>query len=300
MPPKRGSHRGGKNVHRGKGRGRGGMMTRVHGDEQPLSAVDREDGGEEGTNDSSTEATRILVPVAMWDFDHCDPKRCSGKKLARLGLIADLRVGQRFRGVVVTPKGTQPVSPADRDVIAQAGLAVVECSWARLDDVPFSKLRSPHERLLPYLVATNPVNYGKPWRLNCVEALAAAFYIVGMDEYAEILLSKFSWGHSFWKVNSALIKRYQACADAAEVELVQKSIVAELKEDYAKRRAEEPTEDGDLLVANPNHSNAIWGAEGSDDDSQGQDESESSDDLENDRAEPKDGVSSRMKDLAVR
>ena len=119
--------------------------------------------------------------------------------------------------------------------------------------------------------------------------------------------------------NSALIKRYQACADAAEVESVQNSIVAELKEDYANRRAEgqldphwlvpfemthcyiEPTEDGDLLVANPNHSNAIWGAEGSDDDSQDQDENESSDDLEqSDRAEPEDDVSSQMKDLAVR
>jgi pre-rRNA-processing protein TSR3 len=55
---------------------------------------------------------------------------------------------------------------------------------------------------VPYLVATNPVNYGKPWRLNCVEALAAAFYIVGLDEPAEVLLSKFGWGHAFWKVNS--------------------------------------------------------------------------------------------------
>jgi pre-rRNA-processing protein TSR3 len=117
------------------------------------------------------------------------------------------------------PKGNLPVSPADRDVVAQAGVAVVECSWARLDDVPFGKIRSPNERLckymlmlggegilicwavVPYLIATNPVNYGKPWRLNCVEALAAAFYIVGLNEYAEILLSKFSWGHSFWKVN---------------------------------------------------------------------------------------------------
>jgi pre-rRNA-processing protein TSR3 len=95
---------------------------------------------------------------------------------------------------------------------------VVECSWARLEEVPFNKISSPHERLrkpkmlsrpcqvaelfvVPYLLATNPTNYGKPWRLNCVEALAAAFYITGFDQYAERLLSGFGWGGSFWKVN---------------------------------------------------------------------------------------------------
>ena len=54
---------------------------------------------------------------------------------------------------------------------------------------------------VPYLLATNPTNYGKPWRLNCVEALAAAFYITGFDSYAEKLLGSFGWGSSFYKVN---------------------------------------------------------------------------------------------------
>jgi len=56
--------------------------------------------------------------------------------------------------------------------------------------------------IVPYLIATNPVNYGKPWKLNCVEALAACFYITGFDEYGDELLSKFKWGHAFRKVNA--------------------------------------------------------------------------------------------------
>lgn len=48
---------------------------------------------------------------------------------------------------VKRPIAKSIVSPADRDIIAKDGLAVVECSWARLDDVPFTKIASPHERL---------------------------------------------------------------------------------------------------------------------------------------------------------
>ena len=112
---------------------------------------------------------------------------------------------------------------ADREIVEAAGLAVVECSWARLEEVPFGKIASPHERLrtwshyttfvlleklnwppVPYLIATNQTNYGKPWRLNCVEALAAAFYLTGFDEYAERLLSGFGWGAAFWPVNKCV------------------------------------------------------------------------------------------------
>ncbi|KAJ8497048.1 hypothetical protein ONZ51_g770 [Trametes cubensis] len=267
MPKPARGKRGGRAALRGGGhaqRGRGQRRfedprpsSALGGEVRPESAVDEsEDSEEDSESDSEAEEkVHIDVPVAMWDFDHCDPRRCSGKKLARQGLIQDLRVGQRFRGIVVSPKGTQPVSPADREIVAQNGVAVVECSWARLDEVPFKKIASPNERLLPYLVATNPVNYGKPWRLNCVEALAAAFYITGFDSYAERLLSGFGWGHSFYEVNKHLLDKYKTCDSAEAVSAMQEEILAELEKSYdeSRRTAGDEADGEDLLVPNPNH-----------------------------------------------
>jgi hypothetical protein len=68
------------------------------GDEDDDEEEDEEDDEEE----EEEEQVTIGVPVGMWDFDHCDPKRCSGKKLERHRLMTSLRVGSRFRGIVLS------------------------------------------------------------------------------------------------------------------------------------------------------------------------------------------------------
>lgn len=100
---------------------------------------------------------------------------------------------QVFPGVILSPMGRNCVSRADRQLIASRGLAVVDCSWARLDDVPFARIKGNAPRLLPWLLAANPVNYGRPAKLSCAEALAAALYICGFPAEARAVMGRFKW-----------------------------------------------------------------------------------------------------------
>ncbi|KAJ9515588.1 hypothetical protein QJQ45_021726, partial [Haematococcus lacustris] len=153
----------------------------------------------------------------MWDLGQCDRKRCTGTRLVQQGQVRELRLGQHFPGVILSPAGTRCVSREDEELIRAKGLAVVDCSWNRLDDVPFERIKGAAPRLLPWMVAANPVNYGKPSKLSCAEAFAAALYICGLKEDAISVMSRFKWGHSFFSTNQQLLERYSACPTAAAV-----------------------------------------------------------------------------------
>jgi pre-rRNA-processing protein TSR3 len=80
-------------------------------------------------------------------------------------------------------------------------------------------------RCLPYLIAGNPVNFGKPTKLSTVEALTAALYIAGFGEEAAELLSIFKWGHTFLELNRERLEGYANARDSREVVELQKQFI---------------------------------------------------------------------------
>ncbi|AZH24152.1 DUF367 family protein [Haloplanus aerogenes] len=147
-----------------------------------------------------------------------DPDKCTARKLARFDLV-ELHRSDRATpyGVVLNPHAEQALSPAD--AADTETLVALDCSWESAGEARFS-LPGNH-RALPYLVAANPVNFGKPFRLTTVEALAAGLVILGHRPHAERLLSKFTWGETFLDLNDEPLRRYAACDDSADVVAVQ-------------------------------------------------------------------------------
>jgi len=215
--------------------------------------------------------------AAAWDLNHCDAKRCSGKRLMRLGLMRELHVGQKHAGVVVSPKAKSIISPADRAILEQYGAAVVEASWNRIEEVPFSRIGGPNQRLLPYLIAANPTNYGRPWRLNCVEALAACFYICGHAEWAEEILSTFSYGPSFLSINEEVLKRYAACKDEDEVKKCEEDWLAKIENEWREdREAREDNKDDAWRGGNLNRRQPVVGNDLDEDEDEDDEDSDAS------------------------
>ncbi len=69
------------------------------------------------TNTKRKDISLRGLKLCMWDFAQCDPKRCTGARLARRGVFRPMPLKQPFRGIVLSPNGTVSVSPADRPIL---------------------------------------------------------------------------------------------------------------------------------------------------------------------------------------
>ncbi|AHG00214.1 hypothetical protein HALLA_16820 [Halostagnicola larsenii XH-48] len=154
-----------------------------------------------------------------------DPDKCTARRLEKFDrAILHRSMRQVPYGVVLNPHAEQALSPADAED-GLGTLVALDCSWESAEEASFS-MNGVH-RALPFLVAANPINYGRPFQLTTVEALAGALRIFGEAEAAADLLEPFRWGETFLTLNEEPLDRYAACTDSSDIVAVQDDYLAD-------------------------------------------------------------------------
>jgi len=70
----------------------------------------------------------------MVDFEQCDSKKCTGKKMERFKLLKSIKdLKKRFKGIVLSAFGKKIVSKEDIEYCQKYGLCVIDCSWNRIE-----------------------------------------------------------------------------------------------------------------------------------------------------------------------
>lgn len=162
----------------------------------------------------------MSVKLYAYDAKACDPKKCTARKLARMGMVtltSDPR-GLPRGCVLLNPTSDRAVSREDERYAARRGLAALDLSWKH---PAFPEVRGAKDRALPYLIAANPVNYGKPFQLSTAEALAASLFIMGYEDQCIAVLDKFKWGPGFLTLNKEPLALYAKAKNSVEVVEVQ-------------------------------------------------------------------------------
>lgn len=159
-----------------------------------------------------------MIPLYAFRDNSCDPRKCTVKRMERSGLVRVISRLSRIprNTLLLDPTAEQALSPADR---AARSITVLDCSWEVLEDIPSGSWR--HRRALPFLLAANPVNFGRPWRLSSVEALAASLFILGERAQAALILDSVRWGQRFLELNEEPLGLYAEAKDSREVLQVQ-------------------------------------------------------------------------------
>ncbi len=168
------------------------------------------------------------MKIVVYHAEECDRKKCTTVKLGKQGKVKVVtKLNQLPTGaIVLDPYSPKALSVEDREKVREKGLVGLDCSWKKLDKVPYRIKTGKNSRSLPFLIAANPTNYGKPCILSTAEAIAASFYIVGFKDIATDIMSGFKWGPHFLTLNEELLERYSKAKSSLEVVEIQKEYIS--------------------------------------------------------------------------
>ena len=163
------------------------------------------------------------IPVhALW-LAQDDPKKNTAVLASKRG---DLTLHKNVRslpkrGVILEPLCGKVFGPEDHELLTQRRGALVglDCSWAHIETSVESVMKRTRlqPRMLPLLLAANPVNWGKPGRLSTAEALATVLYLVGRRDQAADVLGAFRWGGRFFELNQEPLDAYASATSSQQL-----------------------------------------------------------------------------------
>jgi len=192
-------------------------------------------------NNNNNNFEEFTLKLHMLYFDQCDPKKCTGKKLERFNLLSQIKFSPNYKGILLTPTGKKILSISDKETILKKGICVIDCSWAKFSELNLN-LNKIETRKLPFLVAVNPINFGKAFKLTCAEAFSASLFLAGFEKEAFFIMNFFKWGENFFKINKELFDLYRNVDDQGALEKIEEKYINDEMERKRKKKENENNE----------------------------------------------------------
>ena len=169
-----------------------------------------------------------FIQIYICNLHTCNPKICTASRIVRFNKAKEIPISKiQSKSIVLTPFSQIALSSLDKERVLKYGLVGIDCSWNKIENSR-KVLSKGTGRALPFLIAVNPTNYGKPSKLSTLEAIAAALYILGFKEQYFDILSVVKWGDEFHKINENYLTAYSNAKNSKEVVAYQEEFINNL------------------------------------------------------------------------
>lgn len=160
-----------------------------------------------------------MFSLRVYHTNDDDPKKCTARKLNRLGYARLHKSVKEIppNMILLNPFSKKSLSPKDSTHAQKHGILAVDCSWKTAEEQFYELAKTHVSRALPFVIAVNPVNFGKPLKLTTLEAFIAAVYILNNKKQAEMLTSIYKWSPHFLTMNKNPLEDYRTAETSAEV-----------------------------------------------------------------------------------
>ena len=167
------------------------------------------------------------VPLHVIHLNQDDPRKCTARKLQKNGLVSlhDSPNGAPRRGYLLDPRSNTILAPEDRGLISLGGsIVVLDCSWKLIEeslDLIAGKTRL-EGRILPFLLAANPVSWGKIGRLSLCRGIGSLFGYSRAMGASRGYCPNLPFGNQFLDLNREPLEAYSTARSRDEILEIQR------------------------------------------------------------------------------